>query len=141
MIHPAMRPVMRPGVAAAAALLALTVSCTTTACSAADKTPDCASVASSIGDHLTSLKKSVATYGKDPSAAATAIRQLQSDIDDIAGKTGNATATKAINKLSVGLANAKDDLEGGTKPDIKPIADAAAAFAASCVTGSPQQHG
>jgi hypothetical protein len=137
MIHPA----MRPSVTVSAVLLALTASFTATACSAVNKTPDCASVASSIGDHLTSLKKSVATYSKDPSAAATAIRQLQSDVDDIAGKTGNATATKAINRLSVGLANAKDDLEAGIKPDIKPIADAATAFAASCVTGSPQQHG
>ncbi|MBV9025779.1 MAG: hypothetical protein JO362_18735 [Streptomycetaceae bacterium] len=135
MIHPAMRPTAT----AAAALLALTAPLTT-ACSTAGRTADCASVADSINGHLTSLKKTVATYGKDPAAAATAIRQLQSDIDDIAGKTGNVTATKAINELSTGLANAKDDLEGGIKPNIKPIADAAAAFTKSCVTNSPQQH-
>lgn len=131
---------MRPAVIAAAALLALAAPLTT-ACSSVGKTADCASVAGSIGGHLASLEKAVATYGKDPSAAATAIRQLQSDIDDIAGKTSNAATTKAINELSMGLGNAKDDLDNGIKPNIKPVADAAAAFATSCVPGpGPSRH-
>ncbi|MCQ4083817.1 hypothetical protein NGB36_25300 [Streptomyces sp. RB6PN25] len=136
-----MHPTMRPTVITAAALLALAAPLATACSSSQGKTATCASVAGSIGAHLASLEKAVATYGNDPHDAATAIRQLQSDIDEIAGKTGNAAATKAINELSTGLDNAKDDLDNGVKPDIKPIADAAAAFAKSCVPGSSAQTG
>lgn len=123
---------MRSARLAAALALAATVPLLG-ACGSSESTHDCATVAQEVGGQVHSLRGSIGSASRDPRGAATALRKIPQDLDDIAGQTdGNPAATKAVADLSLAVSNVKNELDKGEPTDIRPVTDAAGALSAAC---------
>jgi hypothetical protein len=96
----------------------------------------CPDVAREVAGQVTALRTAVAksSADSDPRDAATALREMQQDLDDIATQSGtNGTAaTKAIGDLSLAVSNAKNALDKHETPDIQPVVTAAGELTTAC---------
>ncbi len=96
---------------------------------------DCPSVAAAIAAQVDALRAAAPRAGQDPRDAATAVRKIQQDIDEIAGKEPDAAAAKAVSRLSQAVSGVKDELDKGEPVDMKPVTDASNALTSSCRKG------
>ena len=127
---------MRPSRLAAAVAVVVCVTPLLGACGASDSTHDCPTVAQEVDGQVRALRGAAATAANDPRDAATALRKIQQDLDDIAGRTdGNAAATKAVGDLSLAVSNVKNELDKGDPADIRPVVDAAGQLTTACPKG------
>ncbi len=124
---------MRTAKPAALALLAVVAGMLLAGCGGSESTQDCPTVAREVGDQVNALRGAIGKAAGDPRDAATALRRIQQDLDDIAGHTdGNPAATKAVGDLALAVSNVKNELDKGEPADIKPVTDAAAELTAAC---------
>ncbi|PWI45302.1 hypothetical protein [Streptomyces sp. ICBB 8177] len=118
--------------ATAAAVLALPL---LAACSgSSSSTQDCPTVAHTVRTQVAKLDAAVRKSATDPRDAATVLRQIQTNLDDIAGHTGDSgtAASKAVGDLSLAVSNVKNELDKGQPVDVAPIDHAASELTTAC---------
>ncbi|MCQ4042463.1 hypothetical protein ACFOSC_16335 [Streptantibioticus rubrisoli] len=115
----------------AAAALALAL---LTGCGGQSGKHDCASVADAVNGNVKDLRAAVAKGTGNPRDAATALRKLQLNLDQLTSG-GNSATTKAVADLSLAASNAKNALDKGEPVDLRPINAAAGALTSSCGKG------
>nr|WP_237694879.1 hypothetical protein [Streptomyces sp. SID5468] len=96
---------------------------------------DCASVAAAVRSQADALPGAARKAGDDPREAATVLRTIQQDLDEIAGKTPGPAAGKAVAELSQAVANAKDQLDKGEPVEVAPVQRGAADLVTACPKG------
>ncbi len=105
-----------------------------TGCSS-DGAKGCASVAQEVNGQVRALRSAAGSSGSDPRAAATALRKIQQDLDDIDSQdTNGAAASKAIGDLSLAVSDAKNQLDTHQSADAGPVVRAAGELTTACPT-------
>ncbi|GAA1903768.1 hypothetical protein [Streptantibioticus ferralitis] len=123
---------MRTALTAAAAALALGL---LTGCGGGAGKHDCASVASAVNGDVKDLRTAVSRGTGNPRDAATALRRLQLNLDQLTSGGNNAKTSKAVADLSLAASNAKNALDKGEPVDLGPITNAAGGLTSSCGKG------
>ncbi|MGW7004088.1 hypothetical protein ACWGCW_15035 [Streptomyces sp. NPDC054933] len=123
---------MRTALTAAVAALALGL---LTGCGGGNGKHDCGSVASAVNGDVKDLRTAVGKGTGNPRDAATALRRLQLNLDQLTSGGGNAKTSKAVADLSLAASNAKNALDKGEPVDLGPITNAASALTSSCGKG------
>jgi hypothetical protein len=116
-------------------LLAAALAVPTLAGCSSDGAKDCPSVARAVNAQVKALRTAVthAAPGSDPRSAATALRQMQQDLDDLDSPGGGGQArSKAVGDLALAVSNVKNELDKQQSADIQPIVSAAAELTAAC---------
>ncbi len=118
--------------ATATATLALAL---LTGCGGQNGKHDCASVASAVNGNVKDLRAAVAKGTGNPRDAATALRKLQLNLDQLTSGGNSAATSKAVADLSLAASNAKNALDKAEPVDLGPINAAAGTLTSSCGKG------
>lgn len=103
-----------------------------TGCSS-ESAKGCPDVAREINGQVNALRSASGTSGADPRDAATALRKIQQDLDDIDSQNNNSSAANtAIGNLALSVSNVKNELDKGQPPDIQPVIKAADELTTAC---------